>query len=109
MKDSARISREKKTVKIMIEIYCRGHHSNESVMCEKCWRLYEYALGRVDKCPFNEQKPVCGKCSVHCYKPERRRDMRSVMRHSGPRMLLSHPVFGIMHIIDRFKYKADRG
>jgi hypothetical protein len=108
MKDSTRISREKKTVKIMIEIYCRGHHSNESGMCEKCWQLYEYALGRVDKCPFHEQKPVCGRCPVHCYKDDMREEMLAVMRHSGPRMLLSHPVLGILHIIDRFKYKADK-
>jgi hypothetical protein len=38
-----------------------------------------------------------------------REKIRSVMRYSGPKMLLSHPVHGIMHIIDGFIYKADKG
>jgi hypothetical protein len=107
MKDSTRISREKKTLKIMIEMYCNANHSNADDTCRECTRLHDYALGKIDKCPFHEKKPVCGKCPVHCYKAEMREDMRAVMRHSGPRMLLSHPVLGIMHIIDRFKYKTN--
>jgi hypothetical protein len=108
MKDPARISREKKTVKIMIEMYCRANHGNASEMCGECAGLYNYAVGRTDKCPFKEQKPVCGKCQVHCYKQDKREKMRAIMRYSGPRMLLSHPVLGVMHIIDRFRYKADK-
>jgi hypothetical protein len=104
MKDSARISREKKTIKIMIEMYCHANHNNTADMCGECNRLYDYALSKIDKCLFHEQKPVCGKCLVHCYKPEMGEEMRSIMRYSGPRMLLSHPVLGIMHIIDRFHY-----
>ena len=109
MKDQARISREKKTVKIMIEMYCNAHHSNATDMCPECGSLYDYAISKIDKCPFHEQKPVCGKCRIHCYKADMREDMRIVMRHSGPGILLSHPVLGILHIIDRFKCKADRG
>ncbi len=108
MKDSQRIAREKKTVKIMIGIYCTAHHGNASGICGECAGLYDYAVRRTDKCPFKERKPVCGRCQVHCHKPEMREKMRAVMRYSGPKILLSHPVLGVMHIIDRFRYKADK-
>jgi hypothetical protein len=108
MKDSSRISREKKTLKIMIGMYCNAHHCKAGGSCMECDRLYDYAMSRIDKCPYHEYKPVCGRCPVHCYEAEMREDMRAIMRHSGPRILLSHPVFGIMHIIDRIKYKTDR-
>ena len=109
MKDQTRISREKKTLKIMIEMYCNAHHRKAGVLCGECGSLYDYAINKIDKCPFHKQKPVCGRCPVHCYKDDMREGMHAIMRHSGPRMLLSHPVLGILHIIDRFKYKADRG
>ena len=27
---------------------------------------------RLDKCPFKEKKSTCGKCKVHCYRPDMR-------------------------------------
>ncbi len=109
MKVSARSSREKKTLKIMIEMYCHANHGKAAGLCEDCTLLYDYASDRIEKCPFHEQKPVCGKCPVHCYKPDMRKRIRAVMRYSGPKMLLTHPVHGILHIIDSFRYKADKG
>jgi hypothetical protein len=108
MKDPARISREKKTVKIMIEMYCCANHFKTAGLCADCTLLYDYASGRIDKCPFHEKKPVCGKCPIHCFNADKREEMRSVMRYSGPRILMSHPVQGMMHILDRFRYKADK-
>jgi hypothetical protein len=108
MKDLARSSREKKTLKTMIKMYCRANHGTKDGLCTDCTMLHDYASGRIEKCPFHEKKPVCGKCRVHCYKPDMRKRIRAVMRYSGPKMLLSHPVQGIMHIIDRFRYKADK-
>jgi hypothetical protein len=108
MKDSQRIAREKKTLRIMIGMYCNEHCGKTAGLCADCTLLYDYASGKIDKCPFHEQKPVCGKCQVHCFKPEMREKMRAVMRCSGPKIMLSHPVFGVMHIYDRFRYKADK-
>lgn len=109
MKGHARSSREKKTLRIMVGMYCRAIHGQTDCLCADCTRLFDYASDRIEKCPFHEKKPVCGKCPVHCYKPDMREKIRSVMRYSGPKMLLSHPVHGIMHIIDGFIYKADKG
>lgn len=52
------------------------------------------------KCgPYGEEKPTCNKCPIHCYKPEPKEQMRLVMRYSGPRMLLKHPILAVRHLL----------
>ena len=46
---------------------------------------------------------ACGKCLVHCYQPQMREKVKGVMRYSGPRMLLHHPVLAMHHAVDGFK------
>ena len=60
--------------------------------------LWQYASSRLDKCTFGEQKPVCVKCPIHCYKPDMREKVRAVMKYSGPRMLWYHPYLACMHL-----------
>ena len=94
-----RIARENKTIAAMIALYCRRQHS-VSATCAECRNLLDYARERLEKCPFQESKPTCAKCPVHCYKREMRAKVREVMRFSGPRMIYHHPVMAIRHLID---------
>jgi hypothetical protein len=94
-----RLVRELKTVKAMIRIYCEAHHRS-SVLCAKCAELSNYAEKRLANCPFQEHKGTCGKCIVHCYKPEMREKIIEVMRFSGPRMMFRHPFLATAHLID---------
>jgi hypothetical protein len=55
---------------------------------------------RLDRCPFQENKSTCGKCLVHCYQPQMREKVKKVMKYSGPRMLLHHPVLALHHVFD---------
>lgn len=87
----------------MIDMYCKVQHADLATPCEECRSLKEYSNSRVDHCPFKNNKPVCSKCEVHCYKPEMRERIRQVMRYAGPRMMYTHPVLGILHFLDRFK------
>ncbi|MDO9333975.1 MAG: nitrous oxide-stimulated promoter family protein, partial [Dehalococcoidales bacterium] len=103
-----RITREDKTVAVMITLYCRRHHRQRR-LCTECQDLLEYAHERLGKCPFQEGKPVCSKCRVHCYKPTMREKIRTVMRYSGPRMLYRHPVMAIFHLIDRRRREPATG
>jgi hypothetical protein len=98
-----RISREKKTMRMMIGIYCRGHHARGGKPCAECGELLEYAIQCIDGCPFREEKPVCGKCPVHCYKPAMRDQIRRVMRYSGPLMMIRHPLLTVLHHLDGLK------
>ena len=100
MADGPRIQREKKTIDAMIHLYCRKHHNTKDELCPDCNELYDYAMLRLSKCPFQEEKSTCGKCLVHCYKPDMKTKVNKVMRYSGPRMLLYHPVLALHHVFD---------
>ena len=92
-----RIEEEKHIVELMIRLYCRKHEGNDE-LCEECRSLLEYSHARLSHCKFGEEKPTCKKCPVHCYKPEKREKIRQVMRWSGPRMMLYHPIIAIKHL-----------
>ncbi len=95
-----RIRRELKTVGVMIEIYCRGHHAANGDRCPDCRELWEYTRMRIQRCPFGRKKPTCANCTVHCFKPKMRDRIRAVMRYAGPKMPKCHPVLSIFHVID---------
>ena len=97
--------REKQTVAEMIALYCRKHHGTKGALCPECQALRDYAWQRSDKCPFMETKTFCSNCRVHCYKKDMREKIRQVMRFSGPRMLLTHPVMAIRHVVESKKEK----
>lgn len=95
-----RIAREKKTILAMINLYCKKNHNSNGSLCDSCNDLKDYALKRLDYCPFGENKPVCNDCEIHCYKKDKREEIKKVMRFSGPRMLFYHPILAIQHLID---------
>ena len=83
----------------MISIFCKSNHKLQNI-CDDCRELRDYALERLEKCPFGEDKPTCAKCAVHCYKPVMREKIRKVMRYAGPRMIYKHPIMAIRHLFD---------
>jgi len=106
--DSPRIAREKRTVRAMIRIYCRAHHKTTDALCADCDELLDYAVARLDRCPFGSEKPTCAKCPVHCYKPAMREKAKAVMRYAGPRMLLRHPILAVRHLLDGRRRMSER-
>ena len=100
------MQREAKTVRAMIRLYCRKQHHSSKVLCDDCQALEDYAMARLARCPFQEDKPTCLKCPVHCYKPEMREKIRVVMRYAGPRMLFRHPVLAVLHLLDGLRSRA---
>jgi len=67
--------------------------------------LADYACQRLEKCPFQGSKTTCARCPIHCYKPDRRVQIRAVMRVAGPRMLFRHPVLALLHLFDGLRKK----
>jgi len=98
-----RMRRERKTMRAMITIYCRAHHNTNKTLCDDCEQLYGYSKIRLGLCPFQEEKPTCGNCSIHCYKPDMREKTRQVMRFAGPRMTWRHPIMALFHLLDGFR------
>ncbi|MDR0431269.1 MAG: nitrous oxide-stimulated promoter family protein [Tannerellaceae bacterium] len=85
------IKQEKRIVKWMIVLYCRKKHKS-ATRCPDCQKLLEYAEKKLNTCRYGENKTACKKCPTHCYAPAYREKIRAVMRFSGPRMILYHPV-----------------
>ncbi len=121
---SSRIEREKHTVAIMIALYCRSLHKEKGAgqctgqvaagaegpaagsdvycqLCPECRELLDYAWLRLSRCKFGEGKTTCQRCPIHCYKPVMKQRIAAVMRYSGPRMLLHHPLAALRHLLQR--------
>ena len=100
VKAKGRLERESRTIRAMLRIYCKGVHGSAAGPCVSCAELDRYADLRLARCPYGEAKPTCVKCPIHCYQPDRKREMRIVMRYAGPRMLLRHPLLALRHRVD---------
>ncbi len=92
---------EFKTIKAMVNIYCRAHHNStrKSVPCCECAEFIRYANEKLDRCPYGQNKPTCNRCPIHCYKQQQRQQAKEIMRYAGPRMLLKHPILAIKHLL----------
>lgn len=102
---AGRMRREWRTMQAMVDIYCRGHlHArDDAALCKDCSDFLQYAVRRLQKCPYGPAKPTCARCPIHCYKPEPREMARVVMRYAGPRMLWRHPWLSITHVADKLR------
>lgn len=95
-----RLTRELKTLRRMIELFCRDRHGHGENLCPECAHLLAYAHARLENCPFGAEKSTCANCAIHCYRADMRQAVREVMRHSGPRMALRHPILSLLHMLD---------
>lgn len=98
----SRMDNERKTVEAMIALYCHAHH-HSGKLCDECKALVTYTRKRLAGCPYQNNKPTCGRCPIHCYKPEMRGKIQEVMRYAGPRMVWHHPILAIIHMRDRLR------
>jgi cation diffusion facilitator family transporter len=103
---SRRLRREARTVELMIRMYCAATHppgqgARHFSPCTDCAALVAYSFERIDACRFGPAKPVCSQCTVHCYRPAMREQVRAAMRYSGPRMTFRHPYLAVRHLLDR--------
>ena len=99
--------KEKEIVNLMIDIYCKGKKHSSGGICPECIELKDYVDIKVDRCPVMESKSFCSSCSIHCYEPFMREEIKKVMRYSGPRMLFHHPILAIKHMLDLGKAKTN--
>ena len=104
-----RLVREKQTIQLMVGMYCRARHKVGNHLCVDCKELLEYAYQKIERCPFHELKPICAACRIHCYDGKMRERVRTIMRYSGPRMLLHHPKLAFLHVADKMKKRKRSG
>ena len=104
----SRLTRESETLKAMLRLYCRGKHGRGAQLCADCRELQDYALERLEKCPFGQGKTTCARCPIHCYRIGMRKRVRAVMRFAGPRMPLAHPLMALRHALDSLRKEPQR-
>ena len=92
-----RIEEEKKTVEFMIELYCK-HKLKCKTMPPKYKELIDYAHAKLNKCTFGENKKSCKQCPIHCYSPQKREEIKKIMRWAGPRMIVYSPIKALKHL-----------
>ena len=102
---TGRLAREFLTMEKMVGIYCANHHpeQDDGSRCEECRTFLAYAERRLEKCPYEQAKPTCARCPIHCYKRAQREKARVIMRYAGPRMTFRHPWLALMHLVDKFR------
>ncbi|MDD5674088.1 MAG: nitrous oxide-stimulated promoter family protein [Chitinivibrionales bacterium] len=100
--NTPRFKREAKTIRVMVGLYCRDQHGFAVQPCPECAEIISYVLGKLEKCPWGEKKPVCAQCTIHCYEKSMRARIAKVMRHSGPRMAARHPLLALSHLLNKF-------
>lgn len=103
LSQASRLIRERRTVAALFDLYCHETHGTRDELCATCASLAEYASQRLSRCRFGAQKPTCARCPVHCYAPRQREEIIQIMRYAGPRMLLHHPVWALMHLWDGWR------
>lgn len=119
-----RIKKEKYVVYNLISFYCICHsHKNkllnfislnqnqnsnnvEKRLCPSCNKLIRYAFKRLNYCPFSLNKTTCSKCTIHCYAPQMKVQIKKVMKWSGPKIFLLRPDISFWHLIVSFKKKC---
>lgn len=100
-----KIYKEMEVVDLMIDIYYKKQiRLDEGKNVEKK-DLINYCHYRLSKCPFKDNKPFCSNCKIHCYDKIHQELIRKVMRYSGPRMMIYHPIIAIRHLIESSKNK----
>lgn len=102
---TSKIEKDKEVIAVMIEMYCHRYHRDvtprdSDSLCPECRQLLDYALARLDRCPHGEGHRGCKHCRVHCYSPRNRELIRRVMRYSGPRIMLRHPIVALRHLFN---------
>lgn len=109
-KIAKRREREKRTISQMVALYCAGNHDEAArtetaqcgeAVCPTCAAIDAYAALRTERCRKMDVKTSCDECEHHCYAPEKRDEIRTVMRYAGPRMLGKHPIAALRHLLGR--------
>lgn len=91
---------EIETLEKMTRLYCRARHGG-APLCPACLELLAAAGERLRRCP-RDPKPSCRRCPANCWPARLRERLREVMRYSGPRLPLRHPLLALKHYLKDF-------
>ncbi|MBI2860255.1 MAG: nitrous oxide-stimulated promoter family protein [Chloroflexi bacterium] len=109
-------ARDIKVLADFVSIFCRERHQNmvknafpirddrlrevldarEPRLCQECNKLLNHGIAKLMLCP-HDPKPMCKKCTTHCYAPGYRERVREVMKFSGLHLIKHGRVDMLLH------------
>ncbi len=93
------VKSEQHIIEEMIRLYCLKKHRQKN-LCPDCQALLDYALGRLERCPFQESKSFCSHCPVPLLQTGNAKTRAGGNAFFRPRMLFHHPVLVVKHMIE---------
>ena len=100
---ASKVDEDIKILTEFIQIYCDNKHrerpkinDNGTNICAECQNTLSYSSKMREYCSL-DPKPICKKCTIHCYKPEYRQRIKEIMRHSGMSLIMRGRIDLIFH------------
>ncbi len=82
-----------------VDGYAKAHPNwRRAALCPSCMELVTRVEGRTERCPHMAYKSYCHLCPRPCHPPAEMARITPLMRYSGPRLLLRHPVLTLRHV-----------
>jgi hypothetical protein len=66
-------------------------------LCPECFALVKESVRHTNRCRHLAYKTFCHHCPTPCYALSVREKIRPIMRYSGPRLVMKHPVLGFQY------------
>jgi len=85
-------------LEFMLKLYCKKFH-NTHILCKECNEIINYAIIKLEKCPFRGTIHTCKTCHIHCFTDNYRKKITEIMRFAGPQMIRHKPFSAIFHLI----------
>lgn len=92
-----KIDNKKDILNHMIRIYCKKHHNTDETLCNDCSDLLEYSENVLNQCEIDDELDS-EKFKYYYDDIEKMEKLKEIMKYSGFRIMLYHPIISIRHI-----------
>ena len=73
-------------------------------LCPKCTALLSTVMLKIARCPYGFTKPLCDKCEIMCFGPEKNKEFMNIMKTAtSSSMLMKHPMTAMKHKLAQVK------
>ena len=99
------LPKEKEQMRRTFGFYCnKNHGTTDEKLCPKCTALLSTVMLKIARCPYGFTKPLCDKCEIMCFGPEKNKEFMNIMKTAtSSSMLMKHPMTAMKHKLAQVK------
>lgn len=99
------LPKEKEQMRRTFGFYCNKNHGTaDEKLCPKCTALLSTVMIKIARCPYGFTKPLCDKCEIMCFGPEKNKEFMAIMKTAtSSSMLMKHPMTAMKHKLAQVK------